>query len=262
MTKAKIYYGKDKQSYERCAALTSRGNVQCKNKKKSGNEYCFIHAKACTRPPVGEGGITRTAKSGSDWTEIDLESYKIDVEPANEMTFFRNTVVEDIDLSNIPRGIRESETANGCDFDNDSESYRFLKHMEFAMARVKGEESDVDDFAVMLLNITGYKNGKYFIRTRKDIKLLMCGETRHAKTDVCITNDRGIFLLLQEDKSHMNTQANAEAQLIAEAIAAFQHNNRIRKDDMDKKPEDSRMFPGITMIGTYTTFYKITVTKN
>jgi hypothetical protein len=39
-------------------------------------------------------------------------------------------------------------------------------------------------------------------RTRMDLPLLICGESRHAKTDVCIIDrsQNNILLLVQEDK--------------------------------------------------------------
>ena len=51
----------------------------------------------------------------------------------------------------------------------------------------------------------------------------------HAKTDVCLLKNRTeIILLVQEDKLQMEDRGDAEAQLIAEAIAAFQSNNKKR----------------------------------
>ncbi|KAJ7736608.1 hypothetical protein B0H14DRAFT_2638922 [Mycena olivaceomarginata] len=61
------------------------------------------------------------------------------------------------------------------------------------------EESAVDDFAFVLFQELGYTPVGRVIRTRKDIPLVICGEQRHAKTD-----------------------------LVAEAIAAFHSNNLTR----------------------------------
>ena len=53
------------------------------------------------------------------------------------------------------------------------------------------------------------------------------------KTDVCIVDrsQNGILLLVQEDKWFGEEKiSDAEAQLIAEAIAAFSLNNSFRRD--------------------------------
>ncbi|KAF9467586.1 hypothetical protein BDZ94DRAFT_1379352 [Collybia nuda] len=62
-----------------------------------------------------------------------------------------------------------------------------------------------------------------------------------------------ILLLVQEDKTHINP-SDPEAQLVAEAIAAFQVNNTKRVNNL--------LIPGITMVGTFPRFYKIKVTAN
>jgi len=89
----------------------------------------------------------------------------------------------------------------------------------------------------------------------------MNGEIVYAKTDVCIQNvNSEILLLVQEDKTHINP-ADPEAQLVAEAIAAFQANNATRQRDLFFPPLKSYIFPGITMIGTFPRFYKIKITE-
>ena len=59
--------------------------------------------------------------------------------------------------------------------------------------------------------------------THKGIQFHICGQYRHAKTDVyLVNNDLDDFLLLvQEYKWHL-APADPEPQLIAKTIAAFQ----------------------------------------
>ena len=64
-----------------------------------------------------------------------------------------------------------------------------------------------------------------------------------------------VLMLLQEDR----TPVDAEAQVIAQAIAAFQANNRVRTDAC-LNPLDRMVFPCITMVGTYPKFYLVPVT--
>ncbi|KAI0293287.1 hypothetical protein B0F90DRAFT_1643190, partial [Multifurca ochricompacta] len=99
---------------------------------------------------------------------------------------------------------------------------------DLAMSPAPAEESAVDDFAVLLLRALGYTPRGRVVRTRKEIPLIICGEARHAKMDVCIIDQNEIWLLDQEDKQHLDS-SDPEPQLIAEAIAAFAANNQTRQ---------------------------------
>ena len=57
---------------------------------------------------------------------------------------------------------------------------------------------------------------------------MVSGELKWAKPDLCISED-DIILVVQESKpvTHPGFES-AEAQLVAEAIAAFRHNNNVR----------------------------------
>lgn len=95
----------------------------------------------------------------------------------------------------------------------------------------EGEESAVNDFAAELLRAIGYETENTVVRTRKNIRLFMCGESKYAKTDVCLMDvSSEILLLVQEDKTHISP-SDPESQLIAEAIAAFQVNNSKRVNE-------------------------------
>ena len=63
-------------------------------------------------------------------------------------------------------------------------------------------ETAVGDFAVELFKVLGYVRRQRLARTRVDLPLLICGEGRHAKTDVCIVDrsQNDILLLVQEDR--------------------------------------------------------------
>jgi hypothetical protein len=142
----------------------------------------------------------------------------------------------------------------------DDESYQVVRYMDLAMNLVPGEESAVDDFAIQLLRTMGYEGRAMGrdLRSRKDIPLLICGEWRHANTDVCIISRDEILLLIQEDKRHLEL-GDPRPPLIAEAIAAVQYNNSAQ-DILGLSPLGLKVMAGITMIGTYQTFFKIPVT--
>ena len=123
----------------------------------------------------------------------------------------------------------------------------------------KSEEGAVDDFSADVLKMMGYEKVGRKVCINMNIRLLICGHTTRARTDVCIIGSEEVLLLLQEDKSYVSTD-DAEAQLIAEAVAAFQYNNRIRKDS-GLKELDEHTFLCVKMCGTHPVFYKIRIDK-
>jgi len=201
--------------------------------------------------------IIRSSKSGSDWTPHELAAYNIRVVYQDFATFFGAQNPPDPQINN------EVLTAQDVTTVQSDDAYTFLRTMDLAMHMSPGEESAVADFVVDLFRIlryTGRDVGRV-ARTRKDLPFWVCGEERHAKTDVCIMNDQDILLLVQEDKRHMES-SNPVPQLIAEAIAAFYNNNNTRVEILAVDPVQSKVIPGITMKGTMPAFYKIPVTAD
>lgn len=138
-------------------------------------------------------------------------------------------------------------------------NYKLLRYMDLAMDPVRtgfAEESAVDDFAVHLLTLLDYAPRPNIASTRTDIPFKICGEIRHAKTDICIVESNNILLLIQEDKRHKEKK-DPSPQLIAEAVATFQAN-----DHMQKFRSRACIIPGIVLKGTFPTFYKIPVTSH
>jgi len=99
-------------------------------------------------------------------------------------------------------------------------------------------ESAVDNFAAGLFRALGYAKRNRVARTRRDLSLLICGEFRHAQTDVCIVDHDQNDILLLVQGFEEGGGGDPEAQLIAEAIAAFGVNNEQRgKADVDALDE-------------------------
>ena len=88
--------------------------------------------------------------------------------------------------------------------------------------------------------------------------LTICGETCAAQADVCIVY-RPTTILLVLDKRFFD-KTNAEVQVVAEAIAAFQFNNTKRVERGQHELEVMTI-PCITMLGTTPTFYLVPVTR-
>lgn len=196
--------------------------------------------------------LIRSVKSGSDWTANELTAYNITVVYQDAATFF--------ETPNLPQPAINPNVLTTLDHNNapDDDTYTFIRHLDLAMVPVPAEESAVDDFAVVLLRALGYTPRGRALRTRKDLPLVVCGENRYAKTDVCLIDEQEIMLLVQEDKRHM-IPGEPEPQLIAEAIAAFTANNRTRVLTWGLPPLPSKCIAGITLTGTAPVFYKINV---
>ncbi|PBK67270.1 hypothetical protein ARMSODRAFT_889451 [Armillaria solidipes] len=197
----------------------------------------------------------RSAKSGNEWTSNELEAYNIRIVFQDTQTFFEETPLP---APSIHQDILTAPTADDA---ADDASYNLLAQLDLAMMPSESEESAVDDFAVALFHSLGYIHRPRAIRTRKELRFFICGESKYAKLDVCIidrdAND--IILLVQEDKRFAGKR-DPHAQLVAEAIAAFQDNNA-RRLSVGLDPLDSKVIPGVIMVGTSPSFFKIPVTQ-
>jgi hypothetical protein len=111
------------------------------------------------------------------------------------------------------------------------------------------------------LETLGYASGRRVIVTCQALPLIICGTQCSAQTDVCICDENDYLLLVQEDKRQENTE-DPEPQLIAEAIAAYQRNNFVRDRVLHILTLSEITFPGITLVGTSPTFYKINITAD
>ncbi|KAJ7746577.1 hypothetical protein B0H16DRAFT_940479 [Mycena metata] len=200
-------------------------------------------------------GLSRSAKSGSDWTENELHAYRMRVVYQDAPTFFQIPALPPPTVRH-PAVLTLPDPAAAVDED----VYEFLRAMDLAMLPVGEEESAVDDFAVILLRELAYTPVGRVIRTRKHLTLLICGERRHTQADVCIMDDGGILLLVQEDKRH-ESGGEPIPQLVAKAIAAFRSNNMTREQTLGLPPLPSKDIPGITMKGTSPIFFKIPVSQ-
>jgi hypothetical protein len=95
----------------------------------------------------------------------------------------------------------------------------------------RGDESAVVDFAYSLFKSLGYLPRYRMARSRNELRLITCGESRRTKLDVCIIDRKAnddVILLVQEDK-RFGSAMNPQARLVAKAIAAFQDNNARRR---------------------------------
>ena len=202
--------------------------------------------------------LLRSAKSGSDWTANELLSYNIKVVEQSFADFFQEANLPPV--SEDVRSFVETLDRAAAKLANDEDTYKLLHHLDLAHDPKMGQEAAVDSFAEKLLEKLGYASGFRIILTRQSLPLLICGSNCSAQTDVCICDEDDILLLVQEDKRLSDKDIDPEPQLIAEAIAAYQRNNRTRQRDLHLPILEEITFPAITLVGTFPTFYKVKVT--
>jgi len=207
-------------------------------------------------------------KPGSDWSLDELDFFKIIVQSETDFASFFNE--DPTDPESLRPAIREmlSVELSGSILETmdwsaivHKHTSRFIKYVLAVTKTHMNMESTVDDLAKTLLESFEYDEGDLAIFTREELQLDMCRSKTSAKPDICIENSMTtVKLLVQEDKSYKTfASADPEAQVIAEAIAAFQENNRVRRRtglDLLK----SQLIPCITMMGTYPVFYLFEVT--
>lgn len=125
--------------------------------------------------------------------------------------------------------------------------------------KVVGQESAINDLAKEILPVLGYERRGLIIRSRYNIPLQTCGDPdRSARTAVSLIQfPSTILLVVQEDAA---SARDPEPQVIAEAIAAFQFNNRTRPR-LDQPELGSMTIPCITIIDARLIFHLVPVTR-
>jgi len=201
--------------------------------------------------------VIRSAKSGSDWNSSDLLAYNIAISLVRPDEFFRHGA--DPSLDNLdPAILNSSPDSNDPNFSDAVADY--LGYLDLATKAT--QESVIDNFAAETLKLLGFNERKTTVVMRYIIPLTICGDAnRVAQTDVCLLYRPSLVLLvLVEDKMIFN-KTSPEAQVVVEAIAAFQYNNA--KREASGLPSLNAMtIPCITMTGTRPTFYLVPVTQN
>ena len=131
----------------------------------------------------------------------------------------------------------------------------YLAHLDLATHVT--QESAIGDFAAATLKFLGFNERHATVATRYIIPLTICGETRAAQTEVCIIYRPTTILLVLVGT--LLDKTNAEAQVVAEAIAAFQFNNA-KRAARGQPVLEVMTIPCIIMFGTNPTFYLVPVT--
>jgi hypothetical protein len=201
--------------------------------------------------------IARLAKSSNDWTLNELLAYNVVVRCQNDLEFFGHS-----DVSNLshmdPLLLSSSADSEGLS----DPTHRALQYLHLATTTSNGQEAAIDDFTKEILRIVGYEVCGTLLQSRFTIPLTISGETsKLAQPDICLVQGSSTVLLVVRINTPSVTARDPEAQVIGDAIAAFQHNNRNRVR-LGPEKLDEMVIPCITMMGTRPIFYMVPVSKD
>lgn len=125
--------------------------------------------------------LNRSAKSDSNWTYNELYAYNITITATSPINFFQ--LGADPSLDHLDPSILTSP-ASDADDPNLSEGT---------------SESAINDFAAATL---GFRAPNTTVATRYAIPLIICGEKRATRADVCVIHGpTTILLVLAQDKA-------------------------------------------------------------
>ncbi|KAF8870557.1 hypothetical protein BD779DRAFT_1455129 [Infundibulicybe gibba] len=206
--------------------------------------------------------LVRFAKSGSEWTSYNLTAFNIQIIIYQDPISFFN-VQELPTLQNISPVILNNVAAP-ANVQPSKQEQLFFSYLEDAMNTVPGEETFVKDFAAFLLGMFDYNGGHRVVYTREEIPFYMCGTWVKATAGVTVIERFGPlfqYLLLVQEVEVRGSGGEPEPPLVAEAIAAFRHNNKAR--EIRQMPLlKSQTFPAMTIARTTILFFRITVTQD
>jgi len=205
--------------------------------------------------------LIRSSKSASSWTDNELQCYRITIAHQGSAAFFGqvNLPQPQINDNDILTGALIGPNAVLEDMDDDT--YSFLRTMHLA-TRLDAEESIVDQLSCQLFRTLGFVGfaQRRVIMQRKILHFQVCAMERAAIPNICFIDGNDIIRLIQENK-RLTSSMDPAPQLIAQAIAAFSHNNSVR-DEQHLALLQSEVILGITMVRTTPTFYKIRVSRD
>ncbi|KAJ7506143.1 hypothetical protein B0H11DRAFT_2169964 [Mycena galericulata] len=177
--------------------------------------------------------LLRPFKSGNDWFINELLAYHF----SDEQVFFgpgANPSLVDLDHKIL------TAPAGAVDPDFSDTTARYLCHLDLAANAT--QESLITDFARETLHLLGFSE-----------------RNLTAQTNLCLLHRRTLVLLVFVEDKTLSNPTDAQSQVIAAAISAFQFNNS-KRESLGCEPLPSMTIPCITMSDTRPTFYLVFVT--
>ena len=196
--------------------------------------------------------LPRTAKPGDEWTQNELDAYRIEVEQRDAGSFFGTEALPEPDSR--PDFLTVRSRSGSPDLDKALDTLLWRMEEVIRPTEEGGSVVDLVDDLLEMMHFTGHK---LYLARWEALTFLIGGVVQTAHMDVAILNDEGVYMFVQEDKVVADeARVTAEARLVAAAIAAYQ------RDTAQTGSRREMGFPGIVMAGTCPIFYKIPVTND
>ncbi|KAF8123204.1 hypothetical protein EV363DRAFT_1587493 [Boletus edulis] len=204
--------------------------------------------------------LMRTAKPPSVWTKNDLAAYHIECHSQDPPTFFG--------LESLPEPKVDPELLTTLDYKHATTTQidSLLRGIDDVM-KPSSDYSKVLNFTLKLFKFL-YKDFPLSVSSRDPLGLCICGERRWTEVGVGIVShskhDRDMVLVSRLDnvkRFRQSQSPDAQAQLVAQALAAFSNNNEQRVE-AGRIPLDTQIILGIMVVGTTPIFYRIPVTRD
>ena len=197
----------------------------------------------------------RSAKPASKWGDYELAAYNITVSPRSPDEFFSTP---DPSLNDIDPAILNSPPDDRNPTLSD-DTVGYLRHLALATGTTH-PMLFIDDIPARTLELLHFDGLGTLVIPGHAIPLNICGRTsRGADTCACLVYlPTFVLLVIVKDDGHTR-RTNAQARVIAEAIATFQSNNKERRV-LGLDPLDIMNVPCIVMNRTRPTFFVVPVT--
>ncbi|CAA7263109.1 unnamed protein product [Cyclocybe aegerita] len=243
---------------------------------------------------------TRWPKSANEWTADDLRAYNISVSSVPAYEFFSCPPPPNSSLDKLVDPAILTSPCPGpypnCNTNPDLPHHveQYLGYLSLATRTTPldpNRESAIVSFSAKTLKLLGFHGRDRIGEDREreseqgegqemvqkvvtmhyELPFTICTTTRVAQTGVCLISMRPTMVLLvliadptqptavTESKANASSP-NAEAHLIASAIATFESNNA-KRSSRGLPAFSSMTVPGIVMHGTCPTFYLVPVTR-
>lgn len=196
---------------------------------------------------------TRVARPASEWMDGSFKAYHITVLPQTKRKFFG---VPHLPLPTHPTLVDYMNNERSQDASGHAK--KLLHYLDILVVnRLLGGKTANANFMAKLLETLGYDDHRRIIFICHPLPLTICGASLSSEMDISIIKDNEVLMLVcSEDK---RWRYDAEAAVIAGAIAAFTANNKVRVAS-DLPPLSATTIPAIAMNGSNPIFYKIPVT--
>ena len=118
----------------------------------------------------------------------------------------------------------------------------------------------IDTLAAFIFHMCRYLRRR-IVLTNMGLQLTLCGRRKYAKANLCVVDRDHFISLVQGNKTRRKAAPNLPAQVVAQAIAAFNNKNATRLD-LGLPAREAAIIPAMTMKGQVFQFLQVPVSAN